>query len=266
MIPRKLSELQGTDPIIVVLSRGGFCPKDRRQHEELRMLHRKMEVGYCRMVTITTDTLLDCREFRSGVGAHLPFLSDARRVIQKDSDIQEYTDPVHDPMVPHTVVLEPGLVVYKVYEGYWYFARPTIEELRLDLRATLKRCRPDFSLASPGMRAAWERGEKESFYPYGKSFVEVLEGIVAVSGRGPGHRPAPEPDPGQRLVIEGPPVDCRGPVEQQLGLLVLPSRLAEHRQVVERRRRSGSPVHVVAEGLVGGVELSLLAAGRSPAG
>jgi hypothetical protein len=27
---RKRSELQGTDPTIVVLSRGGFCPKDRR--------------------------------------------------------------------------------------------------------------------------------------------------------------------------------------------------------------------------------------------
>jgi hypothetical protein len=28
---RKLSDLQGPDPMILVLSRGGFCPKDRRQ-------------------------------------------------------------------------------------------------------------------------------------------------------------------------------------------------------------------------------------------
>jgi peroxiredoxin len=28
---RKLSELQGRNPMVVVLSRGGFCPKDRRQ-------------------------------------------------------------------------------------------------------------------------------------------------------------------------------------------------------------------------------------------
>ena len=33
---RKLSDLQGPDPMIVVLSRGGFCPKDRRQAEGLR--------------------------------------------------------------------------------------------------------------------------------------------------------------------------------------------------------------------------------------
>ena len=32
---RKLSELQGQHPMILVLSRGGFCPKDRRQAEGL---------------------------------------------------------------------------------------------------------------------------------------------------------------------------------------------------------------------------------------
>ena len=29
---RALSELQGGEPLVLVLSRGGFCPKDRRQH------------------------------------------------------------------------------------------------------------------------------------------------------------------------------------------------------------------------------------------
>jgi len=28
---RKLSDLQGPDPMILVLGRGGYCPKDRRQ-------------------------------------------------------------------------------------------------------------------------------------------------------------------------------------------------------------------------------------------
>jgi hypothetical protein len=31
-------------------------------------------------------------------------------------------------------VLEPGLRIYKIYNGYWFFGRPTVEELRLDLR------------------------------------------------------------------------------------------------------------------------------------
>src|SRR6478735_2208365 len=77
---RKLSELQGDDPMVLVLGRGGFCPKDRRQAEGLLELHREMEVGYCRMVTITTDTILQTNEYRSGMGAHWPFLSDPRRI------------------------------------------------------------------------------------------------------------------------------------------------------------------------------------------
>jgi hypothetical protein len=32
---RKLSELQGPHPMVLVLSRGGYCPKDRRQAEGL---------------------------------------------------------------------------------------------------------------------------------------------------------------------------------------------------------------------------------------
>ena len=109
---RKLSELQGSDPMIVVLSRGGFCPKDRRQMEGLVQLHREIEVGYCRLVTISTDNITETNEFRTGVGAHWPFLSDVSRKIQKDLDIAEYTYPAHNPMIPHTIVLEPGLVIY----------------------------------------------------------------------------------------------------------------------------------------------------------
>jgi hypothetical protein len=60
---------------------------------------------------------IETNEFRSGVGARWPFLSDPGRKLQKDLDIAEYTDPHHNPMIPHTLVLEPGLRVYKVYSG-----------------------------------------------------------------------------------------------------------------------------------------------------
>ena len=120
---RKLSELQGQHPMVLVLSRGGFCPKDRRQAEGLLELHREMEVGYCRLVTISTDNITETNEYRSGVGAHWPFLSDTRRIVQKDLDIAEYTDAAHNPMIPHVIVLEPGLVIYKIYNGYWFFGR-----------------------------------------------------------------------------------------------------------------------------------------------
>jgi len=171
---RTLSQLQGFDPMILMLSRGSFCPKDRRQLEGLVQLHREMEVGYCRLVTMSTDNLIETNELRSGVGAHWTFLSDPARKVQKDLDIVEYTDPTHNPMIPHTIVLEPGLIVFKIYNGYWFFGRPTIEELRIDLRAVLQRCRPDWDISRPELKAAWERGEKEKFFPYGRRLTEVF--------------------------------------------------------------------------------------------
>ena len=172
---RKLSDLQGPDPLILVLSRGAFCPKDRRQAEGLLQLHREMEVGYCRLVTISTDNLSETNEYRAGVGAHWTFLSDPSRKVQKDLEIAEYTDPSHNPMIPHTIVLEPGLIVFKIYNGYWFFGRPTVEELRQDLRTVLKKCRPDWDITTPALKSAWERGEKTSFYPYGKSYAKVFK-------------------------------------------------------------------------------------------
>jgi len=171
---RTLSELQGGDPLVLVLSRGSFCPKDRRQHEGLLQLHREMQVGYCRLVTISTDNLLETNEFRSGVGAHWTFLSDPGRKVQKDLDIPEYTDPEHNPMIPHTLVLEPGLRVYKIYNGYWFFGRPTVEELRLDLRAVLQRCRPDWDISTAEQRTAWAKDDKTNFFPYGKTQVQLF--------------------------------------------------------------------------------------------
>ena len=171
---RTLSEVQQSDPLVLVLSRGGFCPKERRQHEGLLQLHREAQVGYCRLVTISTDNLLETNEFRAGVGALWPFLSDSGRKLQKDLDIAEYTDPHHNPMIPHTLVLEPGLRVYKIYNGYWFFGRPTMEELRQDLRAVSRKCRPDWDITTPELKAAWQQGRKDLFYTYGNTYVQTL--------------------------------------------------------------------------------------------
>ena len=171
---RKLSELQGGDPMIVLLSRGSYCPKDRRQLEGLAQLHRELAVGYCRMVTISSDNLLETNESRAAVDAHWPFLSDPARKVQKDLDIAEYTDPTHNPMIPHTLVLAPELVIHKLYNGYWFFGRPTVEELRQDLRVVLQSCRPDWDITRPELREAWARGEKNKFFPYGKSYAQLL--------------------------------------------------------------------------------------------
>jgi hypothetical protein len=44
--------------MVLVLSRGGYCPKDRRQAELLVQLYREIDVAYCRLVTISTTICL----------------------------------------------------------------------------------------------------------------------------------------------------------------------------------------------------------------
>ncbi len=133
---RMLSEIQDGDPMILVLSRGAFCPKDRQQHRLLVELEPEIRVAYTKMVTVSTDKLLELNEMRTGVGAHWPFLSDP--------------------------------------DGYWYWGRPGPEDLRHDLREVTKKIRTDWDLDKPELREAWARGDKKSFWPYGKSLKEVF--------------------------------------------------------------------------------------------
>jgi peroxiredoxin len=165
---RRLSELQGGDPMILILSRGHFCPKDHQQHLELAAFYPKIAVAYTKIVTISVDNILELNEFRDAVGAQWTFLSDSGRKVQKDLDIQEYTDPHHDPMIPHTLVLEPGLKIYSIYNGYWFWGRPTTDELWRDLREVTRKIRPDWDLSAPGLRENWEQGDKSKHYPYSR--------------------------------------------------------------------------------------------------
>jgi peroxiredoxin len=93
--------------MILVLSRGGFCPKDHQQHLQLAAFYPQIAVAYTQIVTISTDNILKTNEFRDSVGAQWTFLSDVGRKVQKDLDIQEYTDSYYDPMIPYTFVLKP---------------------------------------------------------------------------------------------------------------------------------------------------------------
>ena len=163
---RSLSELQGDDPMILTLARGHYCPKEHQQHLELAEFQSKIAVAYTQIVTIATDNILELNEFRDGIGAQWTFLSDAGRKVQKDLDIQEYTDPHHDPMIPHTFVLKPGLVIHSIYNGYWFWGRPSNEDLRRDLRAVTSEIRPDWDPSTPGLREAWDAGDRSQHYPY----------------------------------------------------------------------------------------------------
>ena len=171
---RRLSELQGSDPMILVLSRGHYCPKDRRQLRNLVELYPEIKVAYTKVVTISTDNLHETNEMRDALGAAWPFLSDPGRVVQKDLDIAEYTDPHHDPMIPYTFVLAPELEIAAIYNGYWYWGRPSNDDLRRDLREITRAIRPDWDLGIAGMRERWDAGTRDDFWPYGRSMREVL--------------------------------------------------------------------------------------------
>jgi peroxiredoxin len=163
---RRLSELQGNNPMILVLSRGHYCPKDHQQHVALAAFYREIAVGYTQIVTISTDNVLQSNDFRDAVGAQWTFLSDSGRKVQKDLDIQEYTDPDNDPMIPHTFVLKPRLVIHSLYNGYWYWGRPSIEDLRRDLREVTRKVRADWDLSAADLHARWDDGDTSVFHPY----------------------------------------------------------------------------------------------------
>ena len=167
-VVRTLSELQGDDPMILTLARGHYCPKEHQQHLELAAFQSKIAVAYTRIATISTDDHHTSQEFRLSVGARWTFLSDPGRIVQKDLDIQEYTDPEHDPMIPHTLVLKPGLVIHSIYNGYWFWGRPSVDDLWLDLRAASREIRPDWDLSTPGLREAWAAGDYSPFHGWDK--------------------------------------------------------------------------------------------------
>ncbi len=159
---RSLSGLQGGNAMVLHLSRGGYDPKEHRFLRHIVDAYPDFKVAYTRVVVISTDDQLNTNEFRDALGAEWPFLSDPERMVQRDLDIQEFTDP-HNPMIPHTFVLEPGLRIFRIYNGYWFWGRPSMDELHADLRDLFRKIRPDFDLSAPGLREAWDRGERDIF-------------------------------------------------------------------------------------------------------
>lgn len=84
--------------------------------------------------------------FRAGLGARFPFLSDSERAWLDELGLREATDTVHHPYLPAAFTLFPDLRIHRVYNGYWFWGRPTPEDLRRDMREISMRIRPDWTL------------------------------------------------------------------------------------------------------------------------
>ena len=152
----RLSELQGDDILVLMFGRGEHCPRERQHQREMLKVHEWSSVGFTQMVTVLPNELHDVYKLKLSTGAHWTYLADADLELQSALDIREYTDPHHAANVPHTLILAPGLVIEKVYVGYWFWGRPSNEQLWADLGDVLKRTKADFDPTTPEARAAWE--------------------------------------------------------------------------------------------------------------
>ncbi len=91
------------------------------------------------MVTISTDPPLVQAAFRVGLGAQWTFLADEKRELINQINILDVTEGEYaDRAQPYTFVLRPNLTVHKIYNGWFFVGRPTLEELRIDLRTIMQ--------------------------------------------------------------------------------------------------------------------------------
>jgi peroxiredoxin len=118
----------------------------------LTELQGDLAVNYCRLAVVSTDPPEVSAAFRAGLGATFTFLCDPTREAITRLDIVEQTAPGfrHGLVaLPHTFSLLPDLEIHRIYDGWWYVGRPTLEELRQDMRQIMARCRADFVYRPP---------------------------------------------------------------------------------------------------------------------
>lgn len=105
----------------------------------------------------------------------LLFLYDEKKQVRDDLDILEYTDSQHEPMIPHTFLLEPGLKIHKIWNDYSYWDRPSVAEPHEELRVLTRKIRDGWDLYANGLKPKSDAGGKWSFYPCGvKSMEQTL--------------------------------------------------------------------------------------------
>jgi peroxiredoxin len=157
----KLSDLQGDNLMVLLLGRGEHCPRERQHQREMQRFYQWCPVAFTSLVTVLPNDAHDVFKLRASTGATWPYLSDADLEVQKALDIHEYTDTHHDyATVPHTVVLGPGLRVEKTYVGYWFWGRPSPEQLWVDLQELAMKVYDDFDPTVPEVRAKWESEQR----------------------------------------------------------------------------------------------------------
>lgn len=184
--PSPLDEKLGFDdgyPLILVFGRGFFCPRDQEQMRGLVRFQSELAVNYCKLVTASADPPMVGAAFRAGLGAQWPFLSDQGREVIRSINIVDETEGEYARTAqPYTFVLRSDLTIHRIYDGWFFVGRPTLEELRRDLREIME-TRKDYryeAYDTPGVKSIripqqeWEDGPP----PLGANGLAVTRGVV----------------------------------------------------------------------------------------
>lgn len=107
-------------------------------------LQPELKINYCKLITVSVDDKVDTNEMRDALAADWSFLMDTDRTLLHELEMVDSTDPRHGEIyIPYTFMLDRDRTIYKIYNGWWYVGRPTVEEIRMDFRALMSK-RPDW--------------------------------------------------------------------------------------------------------------------------
>lgn len=125
-------------PTIVVFFRGPFCPRDQAQLRALMSVQDEFALSGCGIVSVSVQAREVQAAFRFGLGAKWPFLADPDRSLIGLLGLVDATEG-EEAFVsrPVTFVLDGAGRVYSMYDGWFFVSRPTVEELRHDVRAIM---------------------------------------------------------------------------------------------------------------------------------
>jgi hypothetical protein len=118
---RKLSELQGHHPIFSFSAAEVTAPRTAGRQKAWSNSTARWKLptpGWSRSAPTTSPRRMNIAAESARTGLSSPTQAASFKKISTSL----YTDPIHNPIIPHVIVLEPGLVVYKIYDGYWFWA------------------------------------------------------------------------------------------------------------------------------------------------
>lgn len=79
------------NPVIVIFSRGFFCPGDQQHFRSLVEFQNELQVNFCKLVYISADEPKVSAAFRAGLGADWTFFSDIERKVIKELNVLDET-------------------------------------------------------------------------------------------------------------------------------------------------------------------------------